>query len=143
MGRYLVGQGCSPHVNGLSFEDAQEIGKGRIHVRWTNRHFVEYDDHTGVAHKQSAGPNGPENNADLGYVYSNDGGWVWRNIGGGIVGDLRKDRVMGGVVSTAEEVLVQRIGRDSAIMNQEGQWVEGEWKGARVDEGYEVEGGRV
>lgn len=135
LGGYLVGEGCSPYVNGVSFQPAggaeghageKEVRlkhQGKIHVTWTNRQFVEYEDHTGEAHKRQAGPNGPENNADLGYVYSDDGGVSWRDVQGDVVGELSGDG-MHGVISTGEKVLVARIPRDSEIMNQEGQAVD-------------------
>ena len=46
VGRYLVGEGCSLYINGLSWEpppaeEGEGEGKGKIHVSWTNRHFVE------------------------------------------------------------------------------------------------------
>jgi hypothetical protein len=124
IGRYLVGNRCSPYLNGLSYEPGGEDkeNQGRIHITWTNRHFVEYDDPTGTAHKAQAGPNGPENNADLGYIFSDTGGTTWRNIRGELVGDLRLDK-WGGVDSTRGDVLVARVPRNSGIMNQEGQAV--------------------
>jgi hypothetical protein len=125
IGRYLVGNRCSPYLNGLSYEPGLEDKEnhGRIHITWTNRHFVEYDDPTGTAHKAQAGPNGPENNADLGYIFSDTGGTTWRNIRGELVGDLRGDK-WGGVDSTRGDVLVARVPRNSGIMNQEGQAVD-------------------
>ena len=127
LGRYLVGEGCSPYLNGISWEPPKQMlqrdrGRGKIHVSWTNRHFVEYEDQTGEAHKQQAGPNGPENNADLGYMWSGDGGCTWKNAVGGLVTDLRQDR-MNGAVSTRSEVIAIAIPKNSGIMNQEGQCV--------------------
>ena len=123
VGRYLVGVECSAYVNWVSWEPSREGGKGRIHVSWTNRHWVDHqDDNVGKEHAQQAGPNGPENNKDLGYAWSGDGGWTWLNSRGVEVADLKRDR-MKGVLSTGREVLAVEIPKDSGIMNQEGQCV--------------------
>ena len=149
-GRYLVGDGCNPYVNGLSVSRWETLM-----VSWTNRMYVEYEDQTGEAHKQQAGPNGPENNAGLGFAMSKDGGKTWtngkevvfeeklfetrmRNLTDGeevlrergMVADLRKGR---GIDSRANDVAVDSIGigsgkrverkfqKGSGILNQEGQ----------------------
>lgn len=91
-------------------------------MSWTNRHFVAYEDHTGEAHKQQAGPNGPENNADLCHIWSGDGGWTWRSGIGRVMADLSESKVQG-VLSTRDEVVAAAIARNSGVMNQEGQFV--------------------
>ena len=143
LGRYLVGKGCSPYVNGLSLSPW-----GTMFVSWTNRMYVEYEDETGEIHKQQAGPNGPENNVDLGFAMSNDGR-KWRQGRGPVftekkieerlrraiageameeeelLADLGADKE-NGIDATEEYAIAQKIPRNSGVLNQEGQCAGGQ-----------------
>ncbi|KKY15442.1 putative dockerin type 1 [Diplodia seriata] len=74
LGTFLAGTDNSPYINGIDHDARRNL----LHVSWTYRAFVAFDDPTRAAHKAQAGPNGPENNYDLCYAWSADGGGVWR-----------------------------------------------------------------
>lgn len=122
IGTYLKGINCNPYPNGLSWHRPTHT----LHITWTNRHFIEYEGATdpgSTAHKAQAGPNGPENNEGLYYIYSTDFGQTWdtpstkeplMNILGRPVHNLD---------SHDRHLLAQEIPQNSGIMNQEGQTV--------------------
>lgn len=136
-GTYLVGVNNNPYVNGLTFSS------GRLHVSWTYRDFLAYEGAEDVAnetHKAQAGPNGPENNFNLNYAFSDDSGMTWWNSVGAIIAlsagaPLREgspsttsDQGQGhdypeGVLPSTEGIVVQQIPKYSGIMNQESQCV--------------------
>jgi len=89
-----------------------------LHITWTYRHFIAYNDETGTAHKAQAGPNGPENNADLCYAFSDDKGQTWIDNDG-------KAILVGGIWPSDAVTAIQ-ISKDSGIMNQEAQAVDEE-----------------
>lgn len=84
------------------------------------------------AHKQQAGPNGPENNCDLNYAISDDAGETWRSTKGDVMAKLgRKDGKVAATISNdTEGARVFEIPTGSGILNQEGQaadWEGGFW----------------
>lgn len=125
LGTLLTGAGNSPYINGFDHDARRNL----LHVSWTYRRFVEYagvHDPASNAHKAQAGPNGPENNYDLCYAWSADGGRVWRG-GGGKGGDRMVALAdLGGgetVMPTCEGIRAFEIPMGSGILNQEGQCV--------------------
>jgi hypothetical protein len=70
----LIAKTDNAYINGLDFST-----DGKLHVTWTYRDYVN-DDPQKVA--VEAGPNGPENNHDLVYAYSEDLGQTWKNTWG-------------------------------------------------------------
>jgi len=121
-GTYLVGINNNPYPNGLSFAN------GRLHVSWTYRDFVAYegaDDADNSAHKAQAGPNGPENNFDLNYAYSDDRGQTWCNSSGETIASLGGTPAVSepGISPSAKNIAVQKIPKHSGIMNQESQCI--------------------
>lgn len=85
------------------------------------------------AHKQPAGPNGPENDFDLNYAFSDDVGQTWRNSAGRIIADLRGSKdssVEDTIKPDAEGATVFEIPMQSGILNQKSQvsdWSGGFW----------------
>lgn len=124
LGTLLTGEGNSPYINGLDHR------AGRLHVSWTYRKFLAYDgalDPTSTAHKTQAGPNGPENNYDLCYMYSDDKGSLWRDSHGNAIANLAIDATAAAtplsntVRPTTKGITVFEIPTNSGILNQEGQ----------------------
>ncbi|GME61466.1 hypothetical protein GTA08_BOTSDO00394 [Neofusicoccum parvum] len=115
LGTLLTGEGNSPYINGIDHRS------GRLHVSWTYRKFLEYagvHDPGSTAHKAQAGPNGPENNYDLCYAYSDDGGQRWSDSDGRSIASL----AAGGTVRpTTDGITVFAIPTGSGILNQEAQ----------------------
>lgn len=126
LGIYLIGIGCNPYPNGLSYDETA----GLLHVSWTNRHFVEYeghDDPTSTVHQAQAGPNGPENNQDLCYAVSSDLGTTWQpsmTADPSTVRHLTANGLESGLVSTNSDLVAVTIPRNSGIINQESQCVD-------------------
>ncbi|OJD30280.1 dockerin type 1 [Diplodia corticola] len=123
------GAASSPYINGLDHDPRRNL----LHVSWTYRAFVAYAgarDPRSAAHKRQAGPNGPENNYDLCYAWSADGGRVWR--GGRSGGEGVKVADFGGKgeaiappgVGEGTHTRAFGIERGSGVLNQEGQCVE-------------------
>lgn len=85
------------------------------------------------AHKQQAGPNGPENNCDLNYAYSDDFGETWNNSHGDVMAKLGGEQENGIEVTIkngAKGARVFEIPMGSGILNQEAQcadWAGGFW----------------
>lgn len=127
-GTPLTGLESNPYVHGW---DARG---GRLHVTWVYRGFVWYegwDDPGDTRHKAQAGPNGPENNRDLCYAYSEvgDGGGgggcrTWRNGEGRVLADLGRGET---VDNEAEGIVAVRVPAGCGLMNQESQAVD--WDG--------------
>ncbi|KAK9380779.1 uncharacterized protein V2V93DRAFT_369568 [Kockiozyma suomiensis] len=112
-GLYLRGIENNAYINGID-QDTY----GRIHVSWTYRDYVEdrpefLSDKVKRTATRNAGPNGPENNHDLYYIYSDDDGISWCNTLGV---DLELP-----VTPDAYGILIYEIPKFSGIMNQEGQ----------------------
>ncbi len=105
----------NPYINGLDIDD-----RGTLHVTYCYRAYVPCDPTQAAQH---AGPNGPENNYDLNYVYSPIGaegypGVEWYNSQGVWVG-----RTPDGVSPSAEGIRVFEIPQGLGILNQEAQSV--------------------
>lgn len=119
IGVYLIGRGCNPYINGISFESSTN----KLHVSWTNRLFFEYeghDDPSSTDHQVQAGPNGPENNQDLCYSTSLDMGRTWytRSNEPKVVSS---NEPSSGLLSTDPDLVAVPIPKNSGIMNQESQ----------------------
>ncbi|KAI9741046.1 MAG: hypothetical protein M1834_002757 [Cirrosporium novae-zelandiae] len=112
LGTYLTGVNNNPYINGM------DSLSGCLYVSWCYREFVEFDNSSGTAHKQQAGPNGPENNRDLGFMYSEDDGQTWCNNSSRTICDLSRDET---VKPDTEGAVVLRIPKNSGILNQESQ----------------------
>lgn len=117
LGTPLTGSGNSPYANGIDYEN------GRLHISWCYRGFVEYEgvhDKASTKHMAQAGPNGPENNYDLAYMYSSDGGIHWYNNAGVQIAALNS-KSSTTVLPETEGITVFQIPKCSGILNQEGQ----------------------
>ncbi|KAE8452178.1 hypothetical protein EG329_001645 [Mollisiaceae sp. DMI_Dod_QoI] len=129
LGQHLTGISNNPYINGIDYR------LNRVHISWCYRNFVTFPaSATPDAHKQQAGPNGPENNFDLNYAFSDDCGITWRNSACGLLADLRGLRDSGveeTIKPGAEGASVFEIPMHSGILNQEGQ-------AADVDGGFWV-----
>lgn len=101
------------------------MSQGKIYTTWVWRGFVPYpgwDDPLDTKHKQQAGPNGAENNHDICYAYSDDGGVTWYNNADKKIGDLKIGEA---VNNTSEGVVVFEIPKGRGLTNQESQAVDG------------------
>lgn len=128
LGQYLTGISNSPYINGLDYRQS------RIHVSWCYRNFIQFDaSKFPEAHKQQAGPNGPENNYDLNYAFSEDRGETWKSSDGRVLARLGGQGRKGSETTinpNAEGARVFEIPMHSGILNQEGQaadWDGGFW----------------
>jgi len=118
IGTYLQGDENNPYINGLDYHDT------RLHVTWTYRDFVPFenwDKATGVQHKQQAGPNGIENNHDLWYSYSDDLGRSWKNDFGHTIAQLDKGE---SIRCDNEGIKVFSIPKNCGVHNQEDQVID-------------------
>jgi hypothetical protein len=75
------------------------------------------------AHKQQAGPNGPENNFDLNYAFSDDFGETWKNSENNVLAKLGSvdPSVKSSILPSGACARVFEIPMNSGILNQEGQ----------------------
>jgi len=125
IGKAGAGISNNPYINSLSYSRSPSC----LHISWTYRGFVDYIDETpgSVAHKAQAGPNGPENNYDLYYAYSEDLGRTWNSSGGEIVALINEGSETGGntILPDTKGIRVFEIPKGSGILNQEGQCVDG------------------
>lgn len=127
LGQYLTGVKNNPYVNGFDYR------LNRVHVSWCYRNFVAFESTDPNAHKQQAGPNGPCNNHDLNYAYSEDVGQTWKTSTGKILASIQGDETFGAqnsIMPGADGVRVFDIPMGSGILNQEGQaadWDGGFW----------------
>ncbi|KAH7417295.1 hypothetical protein BKA64DRAFT_657524 [Cadophora sp. MPI-SDFR-AT-0126] len=126
LGQHLTGISNSPYINGIDYR------QGRLHISWCYRNFiVPPDPVAAAAHHQQAGPNGPENNFDLNYAFSDDQGDTWKSSDGRVLacmtgGEGEQTTIKPGV----EGVRVFEIPMGNGILNQEGQaadWDGGFW----------------
>lgn len=118
LGEYLTGVSNSPYINGIDFR------LNRLHISWCYRNFITMPESAGVdAHKQQAGPNGPENNFDLNYAFSDDLGETWKNSTGNVVAQLQPQdqKALTSIKPDSEGVQAFKIPMESGILNQEGQ----------------------
>lgn len=125
IGQHLTGVSNSPYINGIDYR------KSRLHISWCYRNFVPFLSSVRPnAHKQQAGPNGPENNFDLCYAYSDDLGCTWKSSNGnilaktGIDDDSHSERTIKPGASGAR---IYEIPMGSGILNQEAQTAD--WEG--------------
>jgi hypothetical protein len=115
-------------MNGLDYR------QGKLQASWCYRNFVEFPENTSSnAHKQQAGPNGPENNHDLNYAFSDDLGETWKNSKGetvAVIGAQKQHGLKSSIMPGADGVRVFEIPMGSGILNQESQaadWEGGFW----------------
>ncbi|KUJ22481.1 uncharacterized protein LY89DRAFT_704198 [Mollisia scopiformis] len=128
LGQHLTGISNNPYVNGIDYR------LSRLHISWCYRNFIEFPASAiPDAHKQQAGPNGPENNSDFNYAFSDDVGHTWRNSECQLLADLRgsDDKSVEVTIKPgAKGARVFDIPMNSGILNQEGQaldWDGGFW----------------
>ncbi|QSZ29712.1 hypothetical protein DSL72_004229 [Monilinia vaccinii-corymbosi] len=120
MGQQLTGISNSPYINGLDYRQS------RLYMSWCYRNFVPFDLSAGSdAHKQQAGPNGPENNYDLNFAYSDDVGKTWKSSDGSTLAVL--DGKEENTILPESKARVFEIPMGSGILNQEAQAVD--WDG--------------
>ncbi|KAI8961259.1 hypothetical protein F5Y11DRAFT_231737 [Daldinia sp. FL1419] len=120
LGTNLKGEDNNPYIHGL------DVRNGRLHATWVYRGFVWYegwDDPLDTKHKQQRGPNSAENNHNICYAYSDDGGRSWRNGEGGLIADLAKGE---SVRPDAPGIVAFDIPKGSGLSNQEAQAVDHE-----------------
>ncbi|EGV61793.1 hypothetical protein PSN45_000478 [Yamadazyma tenuis] len=110
---------ASPYIHGVqnnAYLHGFDYRNGILHVTWTYRDFVEDRVEEATHHTTAqAGPNGPENNHDLHYMYSPDNGISWYNTTG---------QKLSVPVDVTQDTLAVLIPKYSGIMNQEGQCVD-------------------
>ncbi|KAH8676683.1 hypothetical protein BGZ60DRAFT_403127 [Tricladium varicosporioides] len=128
LGQHLTGINNNPYINGIDYRMA------RLHISWCYRNFVEFPKSANAnAHKQQAGPNGPENNHDLCYAFSDDRGETWKASDGRELARLEGKLAIGSntsILPSARGARVFDIPMGSGILNQEGQvadWDGGFW----------------
>lgn len=107
-GLYLKGVDNNAYINGI------DCYNSRLYVSWTYRKFVEDGGPSEVSGQ--AGPNGPENNYDLMFAYSDDQGVTWKNTQG--------MELALPIAPSAAGIIAFHIPIDSGILNQEGQTVD-------------------
>lgn len=125
IGQHLTGVSNSPYINGIDYRSS------RLHISWCYRNFIVFDSPAGSkAHRQQAGPNGPENNCDLNYAFSDDLGETWRSSDGRVLarigskGDANSEKtIMPGAIGAR----IFEIPPGNGILNQEAQTVD--WEG--------------
>ncbi|EXF84508.1 hypothetical protein CFIO01_09636 [Colletotrichum fioriniae PJ7] len=119
-GKHLKGIQNNPYVHGMDYRD------GRLHITWVYRGFVHYDgwdDHLDTKHKQQAGPNGAENNHNICYAYSDDGGYTWKNGQDETIASLRDG---GSITPDCPGLVAFNIPKGRGLTNQEAQAVDQE-----------------
>jgi len=128
LGQHLTGVWNNPYVNGLDYR------QGKLQASWCYRNFVEFPENTPLnTHKQQAGPNGPENNHDLNYAFSEDLGETWKNSEGktiAVIGAQKQSELKSSIMPSADGVRIFEIPMGSGILNQESQaadWEGGFW----------------
>ncbi|RYP23826.1 hypothetical protein DL765_000903 [Monosporascus sp. GIB2] len=117
-GTYLKGVDGNPYIHGLHHRD------GRLHATWVWRSFVWYegwDDPADTKHKAQAGPNSAQNNHDICYAYSDDGGRTWCNGAGERVADLSRGE---SIRPDSPGIVAFEIPRGSGLHNQESQAID-------------------
>ncbi|KAH7160527.1 hypothetical protein B0J13DRAFT_592746 [Dactylonectria estremocensis] len=118
VGKHLKGVKNNPYVHGMDYRS------GKLHVTWVYRGFVYYegwDDPPGTTHSQHAGPNGAENNYNICYAYSDDGGYTWKNGKEETIAHLREGE---SVAPDSPGIMAFDIPKRSGLMNQESQAVD-------------------
>jgi hypothetical protein len=124
LGQHLTGISNSPYINGIDYR------LSRLHISWCYRNFITFPASSSPdAHKQQAGPNGPGNNYDLNYAFSDDHGQIWRNTAGRLLADLRGSSdhdVEDTIKPGADGAQIFDIPMHSGILNQESQAADGD-----------------
>jgi hypothetical protein len=118
LGQHLTGVSNSPYINGIDYYSS------RLHISWCYRNFIPLPPSAGPdAHKQQAGPNGPENNCDLNYAFSDDLGETWKSSNGQILAkiDSKEDSQVERTIKPGTGPRVFEIPMGSGILNQEAQ----------------------
>ncbi|KAK0119169.1 hypothetical protein ONS95_008027 [Cadophora gregata] len=128
IGQHLMGVANSPYINGIDYR------KDRLHISWCYRKFVITQSPvvTPHVHQQQSGPNGPENNYDLYYAFSDDRGVTWKNSEGRVIACMTGgDGIETSSIKPGVDIArVYEIPMGSGILNQEGQaadWDGGFW----------------
>ncbi|KAG4432010.1 hypothetical protein IFR05_012516 [Cadophora sp. M221] len=126
LGQHLTGISNSPYINGIDYR------QDKLYISWCYRNFITPPSPVAAdAHQQQAGPNGPENNFDLNYAFSDDQGVTWKNSQGRVLACMEGgEGVETTILPGAEGVRVFEIPMGSGILNQEGQgadWNGGFW----------------
>jgi hypothetical protein len=128
LGQHLTGVSNSPYINGINYRNS------RLHISWCYRNFIPFPPlATPDAHKQQAGPNGPENNYDLNYAFSDDLGETWKSADNRVlakIGSKLESQMEATIKPGAEGAQVFEIPMGSGILNQEAQsadWLGGFW----------------
>ncbi|KAK1462484.1 hypothetical protein CCUS01_08671 [Colletotrichum cuscutae] len=122
-GKHLKGIQNNPYVHGMDYRD------GKLHITWVYRGFVHYDgwdDPLDTKHKQQAGPNGADNNYNICYAYSDDGGYTWKNGHDKTIALLRDG---GSITPDCPGLVAFDIPKGRGLTNQEAQAVDqdGQW----------------
>lgn len=91
----------------------------RLYFSWCYRKFIPFDETSAGpnAHKQQAGPNGPENNYDLIYASSDDMGKTWKSSDGTTIALL--DGKEENTILPESNARIFEIPMGSGILNQE------------------------
>ena len=125
LGQHLTGVFNSPYINGIDHR------LSRLHISWCYRSFVSFPPSAAPdAHKRQAGPNGPENNHDFNYAFSDDLGETWKNSEGLVlakIGSKADTKFEATIKPDAEGARVFEIPSGSGILNQEAQTPD--WEG--------------
>ncbi|KAK0372951.1 hypothetical protein CLIM01_09708 [Colletotrichum limetticola] len=117
-GKHLKGIQNNPYVHGMDYRD------GKLHITWVYRGFVHYDgwdDPLDTKHKQQAGPNGADNNHNICYAYSDDGGYTWKNGHDKTIALLRDG---GSITPDCPGLVAFDIPKGRGLTNQEAQAVD-------------------
>lgn len=110
IGMYIKGVENNAYLHGFDYKNKT------LHVTWTYRDYVDDRSEAAASHTTlQAGPNGPENNHDLHYMYSEDEGVTWYSTLG---------KKLSTPVDVSQNTLAVDIPKFSGIMNQEGQFVD-------------------
>ncbi|KAI1772111.1 hypothetical protein F4818DRAFT_427732 [Hypoxylon cercidicola] len=120
LGTNLKGVQNNPYIHGLDYRN------GCLHATWVYRGFVLYegwDDPLDTKHKQQRGPNSAENNHNICYAYSDDGGRSWCNGAGEQIASLEKGE---SVRPDSKGIVAFDIPKGSGLSNQESQAVDHE-----------------
>ncbi len=93
----------SSYANGFQYS-----GDGKLHTTWTWRE------------------NNPGGNRDIGYAYSEDKGFTWKNNAGEIVGHAAPNTAAGVMGTQTPGLVVVPVSRKHGLINQQAQAVDGQ-----------------
>ncbi|KAI1259193.1 hypothetical protein F5Y18DRAFT_313256 [Xylariaceae sp. FL1019] len=120
LGTHLKGVQNNPYIHSLSVCPVSQD----LVTTWVYRDFVHYegwDDPLDTKHKAQAGPNGAENNHDICYASSPNGGLTWLNAKGETIADLRNGE---SILPSSKGVTVWNVEKGKGLINQESQAVD-------------------